>query len=503
MTRSKGWMPAAAACIALAAVVAASSQIPQDLSWGVQAADPATTTEQTSVSVQPVGAAQLICPGPQQQGLENAAVPEQEQTVRVEAIHPPAEAIPGIVLEQAQGASEVAIQDVPESAETVTGTDAADRIELLIDGPQGALVKATGALSPGISTWQSHLAFTEGRRGLEVMQCGEAATEHWLIGGGGEPARLERLVLVNPSADPVTVDISVYGVDGLASSTSSQGVVVPGNDRAIVLLDAIAPGQSSPVVRVQATSGEIAAYLGDRWMDGTTGAGLETLGSAPEPALEQLIPGVVIREDAAGASLRVAVPGADSGIVTVSAFSADGQVELQQDVTVVEGEHVEDISLADLPSGTYSLQVTSDVPAVAAAQVRTAPGEDDETGLAWLSAAPEFDGALGVPVRALADGNSAWTLHMATTDADDGSISLARVAQDGVVSVEEITVPAGQPVSVEISADDQSWLFGANGGVRSMLSVRASDDTGDLIAASPLRGSTLTRGLTQVRPDLP
>lgn len=491
--------------LALGGVLIGGSQIPRDATFGARAPSASEPASQELIELQPVSASELVCPGPEQQGLAESAVPEQDQTVRIEALTPPEEALPGLPLDPGNREGLVSLTGAPDATNSATNAQRGEVSELLLGDSNSAVVTATGELAPGLSAWQSHLSFVQGQRGLELTQCAPTATEHWLASGGGEPARLERLVLINPAADPVTVDISVFGADGLVSGTGSPGsaVVVPGNSRAIVLLDAIAPAQSSPVVRVSATQGEVSAYLGDRWMEGTTGAGLELSGGAAEPAMSQSISGLVIEEDSQDALLRVAVPGIDSGIVEVTAFNAEGPVELQQDVTVVEGEQVAEVSLADLPAGTYGLQVTSDVAVVAAAQSRTAPGEDDETGLAWTSASPTFSGTAGVPIRALAEGNSSWSLHLASSEADGSTVSVARVDSDGKVSVETLTVAAQQLSTLDLTGTDQAWLFDASPGVHATVGVKANDDIGTLSASAPIQGGPTTRGLTQVRPELP
>ena len=77
----------------------------------------------------------------------------------------------------------------------------------------------------------------------------------WLLGGGAQPGRRERVVLTNPGPNPVTVDLSVLGTRGPVPSPNGRGIVVAPYGRTVVLLDAIAgtvvldeAGQAKPDV---------------------------------------------------------------------------------------------------------------------------------------------------------------------------------------------------------------------------------------------------------------
>ncbi len=77
-----------------------------------------------------------------------------------------------------------------------------------------ALIAATGALAPGALAAQEADVDDDLVTGATYLACTAPSAQAWLAGGAGEPGRQERLLLTNPGANPVTVDISVFGASG-------------------------------------------------------------------------------------------------------------------------------------------------------------------------------------------------------------------------------------------------------------------------------------------------
>ena len=137
-----------------------------------------------------------------------------------------------------------------------------------ISSAQSALVAGDGAIAPGTVATQRSWVKSGDDHGLFTAACMPAAASSWLIGGGAQPGRRERLVLTNPGPNPVTVDLTVLGVNGPIQSPNGHGLVVGPYSRTVILLDAIAGSEPSPVVQVNAQGGEVAAVLSDTWLDG-------------------------------------------------------------------------------------------------------------------------------------------------------------------------------------------------------------------------------------------
>ena len=159
-----------------------------------------------------------------------------------------------------------------------------------MSGAAAGEVSATGSLAVGLAALQTGLRREGDERGLQSVACQAPRSEVWLLAGGGAPTRRERLVVANAGANPVTVDIQVHGASGPIASVNGARVAVPPHGRVGVLIDAIAPGEASPVVHVTATGGLITAVLEDSWIDGATGRGRDDVGPADGPATEQVIP---------------------------------------------------------------------------------------------------------------------------------------------------------------------------------------------------------------------
>ena len=106
------------------------------------------------------------------------------------------------------------------------------------------------------------------------LACQPPAAETWLVGGGGEPGRRGRVVLTNPSPERRDGRPGRLRRQGTGPLPAARGIVVGAHKRTVVLLDAIAPGERSPVIHVGA-SGLVAASLNDSWLDGTTPVGAD------------------------------------------------------------------------------------------------------------------------------------------------------------------------------------------------------------------------------------
>jgi Family of unknown function (DUF5719) len=465
----------------------------------------------------PVGRAVLSCPGPEQQGLPDPSVPEQEQSVTVLAVSAPQEVLPATAGaggdrtgadDGAAGPDEPAdgtLELVPTEAEATSAgsrpagtTLRGESAQVVLDGPQGVVARATGALAPGLAAGQWHLSTAEQRRGLSGTACTQAQDEVWLVAGGLQAGRLERLVVVNPGADPVTAAVEVLGGAGRAEVVG--GLVVPGGGRLVALLDALAPGQADPVVRVTTAGGPVSAFLGDRWLEGSTDRGLELTTATAAPARDHVVPGVRVSGEGS-TLLRVAVPGEEQAVVQVRGLTDDGPVRLQQDVTLAAAGSSQEILVGGLPDGLHALEVTSDVPVVVAASATTAPASGDVTDLAWSPSVPPLAGLAGLPLPiqdAPVEGLRS-VLQLAGRGAAVAEVSV--VAQDGSTSLRQVVVEGPGTTPVPLADAASVWVRPVSGELVAAVAVDAEDDA--LLTVVPLQGLPLLRSLTDVEPSRP
>ncbi|USQ75296.1 DUF5719 family protein [Ornithinimicrobium cryptoxanthini] len=478
----------------------------------------------------------VACVGPELVGLDDPSVPESEQTISVWAGSAPSEALPegitptgdgavtldviapgGAAGEAAEGdaqedAGEGAAEDpggspaedpggsTGQSAQTAIRGDAA---KLAVSGAHWVRVGAAGSMGAGLAASQVSVSLQEQERGLATAACLEARDDTWLVGGGNEVGRVERLVLVNPTGNPVTADVEVLGALGVVEVAGGRGVVVPAHGRQVLLLDALAPGEDRPVVHVTSVGGPVMAALGERWLEGTLDRGRELTTGTAAPATSLLIPAVPApRADSADtAQVRVGVPGAETAVVQLRALTSEGPVRVANDVTTVNAGAVTDIDISDLPVGTHAIEVVADTPVVAAAQVQRRTDPESVGDLAWVPAVAPTDGLLGVPLAHRGDQELGRQLSVASLE----GAGLAVVSVSGGVSESApLEVPAGGQVAVALDPEIEGiWLQVTNGSASAAVITSVEDELGTLVAGLPVPEAPLTRQVRSVAPWLP
>lgn len=342
-----------------------------------------------------VSSAALACPGPELVGLAGGG-DEVAQAVDVAAALAPTRvgaADGGAATDDSAGdptadptASLGPLAEGPDasaarSLDLVAGATegAPGQAVLPVDGPAGAVSLATGAAAPGLTAGQVGLSTGSGTRGLTLTACQAPAESTWLVGGGDAPGRTEQLVLNNPGADAVTVEVDVWGADGPAERTGANATVVPGGGRVVQLLDALATPVGSPVVRVTSRGGPVVAHLGEHEVSGTVDLGAEMVGPAAAPASDLVVPAVApgaLPDGPASVVLRLAAP-TQPAVVELTALTADGAVRLPGQVTRVASGTTVDVTLEDLPDGVLALRLRSDAPVTAGARLHVAPAGDE------------------------------------------------------------------------------------------------------------------------------
>jgi len=349
-----------------------------------------------SGGAEPVTRTRVICPGPEAVGIE-ALADRPAQAVSMSAVAAPAESLPsGIGTDGGAGLLTIS-QLPPGTGSAARGTVRGHVVSLRLSTARSAVITGAGAMAPGTVATQWSWIRRGNARGVFTTACAPPAESSWLVAGGAEPGRLEHLVLANPGPNPVTVDLSVLGASGPARPANGQGLVVAGRSRRVILLDAIAGREPSPVVHVTARGGTVAAVLSDSWLDGVVARGGDDSGPVAPPALEQVIAGVPIDGPAI---VRVAVPGDGEAVVQSQVLTPDGPRPLPAGgVTRIAAGSATDIDLSSLPAGAYAVQVRGDVPVVAAVMVQRRRAARAPSDLAWSGASSPIRtlGGLALP----------------------------------------------------------------------------------------------------------
>ncbi len=453
----------------------------------INLAQGATPTRATRAPAEPVTQTRLICPGPEALGIEG--LPDSlPQTVSVAAAAAPVESLPpGLVTGPGDGS--LAISGLPSGGKwAVSATVRGQVVSGQVSTARSALVTGAGTLAPGVVATQWSWIPEGNSRGLVTAACMPAATSSWLIAGGAGPGRLEHLVLANPGPNPVTVDLAVFGVKGRIDSPDGQGLTVAGHSRTVILLDAIAGSEPSPVVHVMARGGKVAAFLSDTWLDGIVPRGGDDVVSLAEPAREQVIAGVPID---GRAILRVAVPGDSEAVVESRVLTSGGPRPLPADgVTRVAGRSTRDIDLSSLPPGAYAVQVRADVPVVAAAMVDRRRAAGAPSDLAWSVASLPIRTLAGMALPTSEVKGLTQRLDLAATT-DPASVRVTTVGADGRVSTNEVAIAADSVSTLSLNGATSVWVTPLTGLVRAAVVTSVTDAGGVLLSLTPLADLTL------------
>ncbi|GAB3600955.1 DUF5719 family protein [Microbacterium tumbae] len=285
-----------------------------------------------------------------------------------------------------QNASE--LQGVGDSRITAGG-DPADPERSSIDnddvvGGSGAEVftaAAEGREAPLIAAAESQRLAVDDLAGLAAGSCDQATTESWIIGGSIETGAGDVLVLTNPGGVTATVTLNVFGEE-----QSSSSVVIPAQSQTALPFASIAAGQTEPIVRVTAEGSPVRASLQSALMSTLDPAGIDLQPSTTVAAETLIFAGIqvaALAEGNATDALRLLAVDADTQ-ARVVVRDLDGGSASDFTAPLSAGVPLE-IALSDLPLGTYSVEVTADVPLVGG--VWQSSGTGAGTDFAWMTPA--------------------------------------------------------------------------------------------------------------------
>jgi len=223
---------------------------------------------------------------------------------------------------------------------------------------QGWSVAGGGAMAQGLEA-----ELTQGS-GLASVRCAEPGSDLWFIGPGQQNGGSQiQLDLMNVDSTAASVDVSVINDGGQAQAGNDNGITVPPHQTVTESLSSVAHGSSVLAIEVHTTIGRVAADVSVA-SQGTSGW---LPGTAP-PSTQLVIPGVPPSGSTAG--LFVADPGSSTAKVTVTAITPQGHIRPFGSQSVdLPGQSASYVALSPLGGTTAALQITSNVPVVAAVLV--------------------------------------------------------------------------------------------------------------------------------------
>ncbi|KAB7741909.1 hypothetical protein GA707_17005 [Nostocoides sp. F2B08] len=427
--------------------------------------------------------ATLVCPGPELLGLDGARDLALETSATVVAA--PVEAVGDVPVPS--GTAALGIEPLPTATAPDDDADDSDRPDPTTVATSGLsetgayLASGTGAAAPGLVATQETFAETEEVAGLASVPCGQAGPTAWLLGGGGGPGRAERLIVTNPGSNPVTVDITAYGVEGTTSPPDGQGLVVPAQGRVVLLSDALAPQEAQPAFGFVADGGDIAVALFETSLTGTQPTGFDAVTNAADPSRDHVIAGVQVPSEDSGTLLvRVVNPSDTEAIGTVAALTAQGERQLPEAVVRVPAGSVVDVPVSGLPAGPTTLAVSADTEVLAAARTFVSDGGPEA---AWAVSRPALDGVGGAALPTRDDVTR--TLVVAARGAG-ATVAVTQVA-GGEATTSEALVPANGTVTVPLTGDGV-WVrqVAGSGEVHGAVVTTGADGGPVVLSSVPL-----------------
>ena len=470
--------------------------------WNLAAPTPAdaATLGVAGAGTVPVTSAAIICPGPETVGVAKVDSHTAIADTQVRVAAPPAtlsgrtSGAEGSITGRALGGSAAlgfATRKAPGAGSVALRT------------ARSVLFSGTGRLAAGLSAVQSTVLTSGDARGLSTTACAAPTSDTWLVGSSADTGRQGRIFLSNPTPNAVTVVMQAYGKDGPLASTAGRGIIVGPHKHVVVLLNALAPGEATPVVHVLAHGGRVGVSMSDTWLLGTAPSGSDDI-APTAPGTDLVLPGVFAGPATGETVLRIAAT-STAATVHVRLLSASGPIAAPGAAATVQvpALSVRSVDLAGVPGGLYAVQLTSDAPVVAGVQIHpaivTPLGRQD---LAWTTAVP----AIGVGHLAgfpLGQTSAPWTEAVALTAAgSDATVDVVSVASDGTETTQPAAVAGGTTTAVRLTtAATSAWIVPRTGSVQAALVTQYTDVFGPMLSVAPLSPLPATTEQVAVHPQ--
>ena len=283
---------------------------------------------------------------------------------------------------------------------------------LTVLDPQGVAPQGSALLTAN----QTQLVATSSANGLAGAACQNPSSDIWLVGGSTSTGRESLLIIRNPSPVDATVNLEIYGEEGLLELPGLSGLAVTAGKTLVLPMSGLAPKAKTFVTHVTSKGGAIAAWLQVKSVRGLAAAGIDYVSPSIGASLSQVIPGIFIRGAADAAALasanadyadlaqtiRVFVPGEKEANIKVQILGADAKTFGTVILQTLKSGAVTDVSISGLTDGDYVAVLESDVPVQSAARLsRTDKTKVPATDFTWLQAAQPIDGARVVSVPAV------------------------------------------------------------------------------------------------------
>ncbi|MDE0547314.1 DUF5719 family protein [Microbacterium sp. C7(2022)] len=430
----------AGSIVSILAVVAVATAV--TLPW------PAITHEPVSVSARPAPAPTLVaCTG----GLL--------------ALGSDAEDAAGLALAARQNVTVGVGEGDPEPEEVRLESSAA----VGNNGPSAWTAPPQDRVRTDVAASGSSTVSGSDLRGYAASACRPPLLESWLVGGSASTGAADLVLVSNPGEVAATVDIAVFGAEGMVSPPGGTQQVIPAGSQRVFPLAGLLLGEESPVIRVTATGAPVLASLQASITRTLVAGGVDQVDAIAQPSREQVIVGVPVAArggdvDATESTsiLRVLSPSADTtASITVSRTGSTEPATVIAEVPLPAGVPAA-IDLGALPAAVYSVSVVAEDPVVAALWQSTGSTVSDD--FAWFTSAPE----VSTPTLFASPAGPAPVLTLVNDSENAADVILTSTDETYRL---EVRVGAGQSTSVRLTSRTVYQLDPGTGAVRASLSM--------------------------------
>ncbi|OKL54943.1 hypothetical protein BSZ39_01315 [Bowdeniella nasicola] len=319
-------------------------------------------------------------------------------------------------------------------------------------------------------------------RGLTAMTCASPITDAWLLGGATTVGASAELVLTNPGQTVATATIEAYSERGaLPEGSVARTSVAPGKTEKILLESSISEIERL-ALHIKVDGGALVPAIVTHRLDGIIAKGSAIVSPGAGAERTQLVSGVHLA-GGSGDVLRLVNPGDEVATVKVTMLSAEGATTLPgAESLAIDAGAVQDIDLAALAEGDYSIEVESNQPVLAAAATHR-DGEGGVSSTAWI---PSATAGRELYVPGIAE--AGITAHVAITapSTSGASVTYRPVAANGAVGEEaRLEIPAGSVRVPSLPEGTRAVQLSANVPISAASILDVAGEGGTMSAALP------------------
>ena len=237
--------------------------------------------------------------------------------------------------------------------------------------------------------------------GIASTTCVVPGPQWWFVGSGSQLGRGAALLVSNPAQEPARFAITLYAPSGPVEALAGKGIDLGPQQGVRLRLDALAEDQALLAVRVQATSGRVAAALRDVAVpEDDQPRGVDFIPPSIAPANRLWIG--TVPGDAVEQTLVLVNPGSQFATVQPRLLTTSGPAQPAGlgPITVPARSVVSTPLASAIPDDGATVELTSDLPVTGAVQSAWGTGPRE---VSWLSATPAIEdpntlaGAVAVP----------------------------------------------------------------------------------------------------------